>query len=41
MENNKIIQIVKAQRIIVKKELRDKEKQFQKQSLEKMENKNQ
>lgn len=41
MENNNIIQIVKAQRTIVKKELRDKEKQFQKQSLEQMESKNQ
>lgn len=41
MENNNIIQIVKTQRVIVKKELRDKEKQFQKQSLEQMESKNQ
>lgn len=41
MENNNIIQIVKAQRVIVKKELRDKKKQFQKQSQEQMENKNQ
>lgn len=41
MENNNIIQIVKAQRVIVKKEFRDKEKQFQKQSREQMENKNQ
>lgn len=41
MENNNIIQKVKTQRVIVKKELRDKEKQFQKQSLEQMESKNQ